>query len=145
MGLEIARGRLLAVPPGGVCVVDVDAVVTGHIAAAQRGRVGERYILGGENLPYTEMVAAIAAVTSQPAPRRTFPRQAAPLMGAVVDTMNRFNSRPPSVSGDQIRLSARSVFYDSSKAVRELGYPLLPFRDAAEKALRWYREHGYFA
>jgi dihydroflavonol-4-reductase len=145
MGLEIARGRLLAVPPGGVCVVDVDAVVEGHITAAERGRVGERYILGGENLPYREMVATIATVTGQPAPRRTFPRQAAPLLGAVVDAMNRLNSRPPAVSGEQIRLSARNVFYDSGKAVRELGYPMLPFRGAAEKALRWYSEHGYVA
>jgi dihydroflavonol-4-reductase len=145
MGLEIAQGRLLAVPPGGVCVVDVDAVVAGHIAAAEHGRVGERYILGGENLPYKEMAATIAAVTGQPAPRRTFPRQAAPLLGAIVDAMNRLSSRPPSVSGEQLRLSVRTVFYDSGKAVRELGYPMLPFRGAAEKALRWYSEHGYVA
>jgi dihydroflavonol-4-reductase len=145
MGLEIARGRLLAVPPGGVCVVDVDAVVEGHIAAAEQGRVGERYILGGENLPYTEMMATIAAVTGQQAPRRTFPRRVAPLLAAVVDTVNRLSSQPPSVSGEQIRLSARNVFYDSTKAVRELGYPMLPFRGAAEKALRWYSEHGYAA
>jgi dihydroflavonol-4-reductase len=145
MGLEIARGRLLAVPPGGVCVADVDAVVEGHIAAAERGRVGERYILGGENLPYKQMMATIAALTGQPAPRRTFPRQAAPLFGAVVDTLNRLSSRPASVSGEQIRLSARNVFYDSGKAVRELGYPMLPFREAAQKALCWYSEHGYVA
>jgi dihydroflavonol-4-reductase len=143
MGLEIARGRMVAVPPGGVCVVDVDAVVAGHIAAAEQGKVGERYILGGENLPYTEMSATIAAVTGRTAPRRTFPRQAAPLLGSIVDTMNRFSSRPPSVSGDQVRLSARNVFYNSDKAVRELNYPMLPFRGAAEKALRWYSEHGY--
>jgi dihydroflavonol-4-reductase len=145
VGLEIARGRLFVMPPGGVCVVDVDAVVEGHIAAAEHGRVGERYILGGENLPYKEMMATIAAVTVQPAPRRTFPRRVAPLLGAVVDTMNRLSSRPPSISGEQIRLSARNVFYDSGKAVRELGYPMLPFRGAAEKALRWYSEHGYIS
>jgi dihydroflavonol-4-reductase len=123
--------------------VDVDAVVQGHIAAAERGRVGERYILGGENLSYREVVTTVAALTGQSAPRRTFPRQAAPLLGAVVDTVNRVNSRPPVISGEQIRLSARRVFYDSGKAARELGYPLLPFRGAAEKALHWYNEHNY--
>jgi len=143
IGLEVARGRLIAVPPGGVCVVDVDAVVQGHIAAAQRGGVGERYILGGENLSYREIVATVAALTGRPAPRRTLPRQALPLLGALVDTANRFSTRPPAVSGEQIRLSARNVFFDSGKAVRELGYPRLPFRGAAEKAFRWYREHGY--
>jgi dihydroflavonol-4-reductase len=119
--------------------------VQGHIAAAERGRVGERYILGGENLSYREVLATIAALTGQPVPRRTLPRQAAPLLGALVDAANRLNSRPPTMSGKQIRLSARNVFYDSGKAVRELGYPMLPFRGAAEKALRWYSEHGYIA
>jgi dihydroflavonol-4-reductase len=143
MGLEVARGRLPAVPPGGICVVDVDAVVRGHIAAAERGSVGERYILGGENLSYREIVATIASLTGRPAPRRTLPRKAVPLLAAFVDMANRLNSRPPAVSGEQIRLSVRNVFFDSGKAVRELGYPLMSFRGAAEKALRWYTEHGH--
>jgi dihydroflavonol-4-reductase len=143
LGLEVARGRLVAVPPGGVCMVDVDAVVQGHIAAAERGRVGDRYILGGENLSYREIVATIASMTGRPAPRRTLPRGALPLLGAVVDAANRLGPRPQPVSGEQIRLSARKVFYDSGKAARELGYPLLPFRGAAEKALHWYNEHNY--
>jgi dihydroflavonol-4-reductase len=143
IGIEVARGRLFAVPPGGFCVVDVDAVVQGHIAAAERGGVGERYILGGENLSYREIVATIAAMTGRPAPRRTLPRQALPVLGAIVDAANRISSRPQPVSGDQLRLSAWDFFFDSGKAVRELGYPLLPFRGAAENALRWYREHGY--
>jgi dihydroflavonol-4-reductase len=145
LGLEIARGRLFAVPPGGFCVVDVDAVVQGQIAAAERGGVGERYILGGENLSYREMATMIASMTGRPAPRRTLPRRALPVLGAIVDAANRVSPRPQPVSGDQLRLSAWDFFFDSGKAVRELGYPLLPFRGAAEKALRWYREHGYLA
>jgi dihydroflavonol-4-reductase len=143
IGLEVARGHLFAVPPGGVCVVDVDAAVQGHIAAAERGGVGDRYILGGENLSYREIVATVSALTGRPAPRRTLPRQALPLLGAIVDTANRLSTRPPTVSGQQIRLSVRHVFFDSGKAVRELDYPLLPFRGAAEKAFRWYREYGH--
>jgi dihydroflavonol-4-reductase len=143
LGIEVARGRLPAVPPGGVCVVDVDAVVQGHIAAAERGGIGERYILGGENLSYREIVATVASMTGRPAPRRTLPRRVLPLVGALVDAANRVGPRPQPVSGEQLRLSARDVFFDSGKAVRELGYPLLPFRGAAEKALHWYTEHGY--
>ena len=145
LGLDVARGRLPAVPPGGICLVDVDAVVQGHIAAAERGGVGERYILGGENLSFREMATMIASMTGRPAPRRTLPRRALPVLGAIVDAANRVSPRPQPVSGDQLRLSAWDLFFDSGKAVRELGYPLLPFRGAAEKALRWYREHGYLA
>jgi dihydroflavonol-4-reductase len=141
--VEVSRRWLPAVPPGGVCTADVDAVIQGHIAAARSGRVGERYILGGENLSYLQIAATVAAIAGKTAPHRTLPSQALPLLGTVVDTMNRASSRPPMVSGEQIRLSARNVFFDSGRAVRELGYPVLPFRQAAEKAYRWYAEHGY--
>ena len=65
------------------------------------------------------------------------------MLGAMVDAANRISPRPQPVSGDQLRLSAWNAFYDSGKAVRELGYLLLPFRGAAEKALHWYKEQGY--
>jgi dihydroflavonol-4-reductase len=141
--VELSQRRIPAVPPGGVCTVDVDAVIQGHVAAARGGRVGERYILGGENLTYQQIAASVAEIAGKSAPRRTIPRRALPLLGAVVDTVNRVSSGPAAVSGEQIRLSARKVFFDSGKAVRELGYPMLPFRGAAEKAHRWYIEHGY--
>jgi dihydroflavonol-4-reductase len=145
MVLELARHRIPAVPPGGVCVADVDAVVQGHIAAAKRGRVGERYILGGENLSYRQVAAIITSVAGRPAPRRTIPRWLLPPAAVAVETYNRIGQRPPIVSGQQIRFSALNLFFDSSKAVRELSYPLLPFQGAAEKAYGWYREHGYLA
>jgi dihydroflavonol-4-reductase len=141
--VELSRRWLPALPPGGICVADVDAVVRGHIAAAQEGRVGDRYVLGGENLTYRQIAVAVGRITGRPAPRRTIPRRALPLLGAAVDAVNRASSRPPLLSGEQIRLSARNVFFDSAKAARELDYPMLPFRGAAEKAHRWYTEHGY--
>jgi dihydroflavonol-4-reductase len=141
--VELSRRRLPAVPPGGICTADVDAVIQGHIAAARSGRVGERYILGGENLTYQQIAATVAGIVGKPAPRRTIPRRALPLLGAVADAVNRVSSRPPTISGEQIRLTARHVFFDSGKAMRELGYPMLPFRGAAEKAHRWYADHGY--
>lgn len=145
VGLQVARGRLIALPPGGICVADVDAVVQGHIAAAERGRVGERYILGGENLSFREIARVAASLSGRSVPRWILPRQVLPLLGAAIDVSNRLNPRSATVSGDQIRLSGLNLFFDSSKAVRELGYPLLPFRGAAEKAFHWYRAHGYLA
>jgi dihydroflavonol-4-reductase len=145
MIVEYARRSLPAVPPGGLCVADVDAVVAGHLAAAERGRTGERYILGGENLAFHQIAATICAVVGRPAPRWTLPGWIMPPAALAIDLFNRINPKPPTVSGAQARLSAHDVFFDSSKAVRELDYPLLPFRGAVERAYAWYKAHGYIA
>ncbi len=145
MIVELARRSLPAVPPGGVSVVDVDAVVRGHIAASERGRTGERYILGGENLTYREVAGVICEVVGRPAPRGTIPGWILPLAAAGIDLFNRIAPGPPLFNGDQTRLTAARLFFDSSKAVAELGYPMLPFRDAVERAYRWYVGHGYIA
>jgi dihydroflavonol-4-reductase len=143
MVVEFARGHMIAVPPGGFCTADIDAVVLGHLAAAEQGRIGERYILGGENLTSRQMAAILAEVIGRRAPRFTLPRWILGPAALMVDAFNRVSSRPPLVSGEQIRLSAINYFVDSTKAVRDLGYPLLPFAGAVEKAYKWYREHGF--
>lgn len=143
MIVEFARGHMPAVPPGGVCVVDVDAVVAGHLAAAERGRVGERYILGGENLSHRQIAQTIADVLGKPAPRLVAPAWALRPLALAVDGFNRVSPRQPIISGEQVRLSAVNFFFDSGKAVRELGYPIMPFRGAVEKACAWYAAHGY--
>lgn len=142
-GIELARRQPLLVPPGGLCAADVAAVVAGHIAAAERGRVGERYILGGENLTYLEAMTTIAEIAGLRPPRGTLPAWLLGPAATAIDAWNRISGRPPMIGGEQLRLAALRVYYDSRKAVRELDYPLLPFRPAAERAYRWYREHGY--
>jgi dihydroflavonol-4-reductase len=141
--IEMNRGWLPGIPPGGVCMVDVDAVVQGHLAAAERGRAGERYILGGENLSDRQVAETIADVLGKRAPVLTLPRWSLNPIAAAFDAFNRVSPWPPVVSGEQIRLMGYDIYYDSSKAVRELGYSILPFRGAVAKALRWYKEHGY--
>jgi dihydroflavonol-4-reductase len=145
MVLELARRSVPFVPAGGLCVVDVDAVVQGHLAAAERGRIGERYILGGENLTYLEIAADICAVVGRRAPRATVPAWTLPPAALAVDAINRLYLGSPMVSGEQIRMAALNVFYDSAKAMRDLSYPLLPFRGAVERTYAWYRQHGYLA
>ena len=140
--IAYSKGRIPAVPPGGICVADVDAVTHGHLAAAACGRAGERYILGGENLSYMQVAATIAAVAGARRPRLVVPAGLLSLLAPLVDIYNRV-SRKPQLSGEQLRLSRFSFFFDSGKAVCELGYPLLPFRGAVEKALAWYRANGY--
>lgn len=140
--VELARHPAPAAPPGGVCMADIDAVVQGHLVAAERGRAGERYILGGQNLTYREIFSTIREIAGRPPPRWTLPAWILPPAAATLDLINRFVRRPLA-SGDQVRLAARRAFFDSTKAVRELDYPLLPFRGAAERAYRWYAQHGY--
>jgi len=141
--VEFARRNVPAVPAGGMCVADVAAVVHGHLAAAERGRVGERYILGGENLTHRQLAEIIVGLAGRPIPRFTIPGWVLGPAAAAVDLYNRLSPRPPVVNGDQIRVGGVNFFFDSSKAVRELGYPLLPAAAAVEKAYVWYREHGY--
>jgi dihydroflavonol-4-reductase len=77
------------------------------------------------------------------APRLVLPAWLLAPAAVAVDAFNRISPWPPLISGEQIRLSSVDFFFDSGKAVRELGYPLMPFRGAVEKAYRWYRERGY--
>jgi dihydroflavonol-4-reductase len=141
--IEYGRGRIPLVPPGGMCVVDVDAVVAGQLAAAERGRAGERYILGGENLSHRQIAATISAVAGVRAPRLVVPYRLLGPAAVAVDAFNRVSPWAPLVTGEQIRLSGVDFFFDSGKAVRELDYPIMPFRGAVEKAYRWYQERGY--
>ncbi|HEX9114463.1 MAG TPA: SDR family oxidoreductase [Anaerolineae bacterium] len=143
MIVEIYRGHLPANPPGGMCTVDVDAVVQGHLAAAALGRTGERYILGGENLSHRAIAGIIAEVVGRRPPSLMIPRWALGPAAVAVDAFNRIVPRPPVVSGEQILLSGIDFYFDSSKAVRELNFPILPFRGAVEKAFHWYQAHGY--
>ncbi len=141
--VEMARGRVPAVPPGGFCVADVEAVVAGHLAAAECGRTGERYVLGGENLAYREVSEIVAQIVGRPAPALDLPRWALGPFARAVDAFNRVNPRPPLVSGEQVRLSGVNYYFDCSKAVRELNYPILPVRGAVARAYAWYRQHGF--
>ncbi len=144
MIVEMAKRPLPGCPPGGVCMADIDAIVEGHLAAAFRGRIGERYILGGENLTYRQITGIIADIVGRRAPQWIIPPWVLPPAAVALDLVNRFVPRPIA-SGDQLRLSAHNAFFDSRKAVAELGYRILPFQGAAERAYRWYQEHGYLS
>ena len=137
------KGQLRVVPPGGSNIVHVADVVAGHLAAAERGRVGERYILGGENLSHWEAATVIAQVTGGAHPLLTLPRWALPPIARLVDAFNALSRRPPLVTGYQILLGGEDIYVDNSKAVRELGLPQTPFRQAAADAYAWYKEQGW--
>lgn len=125
-------------------MVDVDDVAAGHLLAAEQGRVGERYILGGENLSLKQVLDHLAEASGLPSPRLRIPHGVA-LSWAYVDvTLARLlPGRVPAATPDKVRISRQGERFDSGKAERELGYTHVPAREALRKSVEWYRANGY--
>ena len=142
--VDFLNGRMFGYVDTGLNIVDVEDVAAGHLSAAERGRVGERYILGGENLTLKQVLDVLADISGRPPVRLRISHSVA-LAWAYVDvTVARLNPRhTPAATPEKVRLSRRYEFFDSGKAVRELGLPQTPAREALRKAVEWYRAHGY--
>ncbi len=142
--LDVALQRLPAILDGPTNMVPTASVAAGHLLAAEQGRVGERYILGGENLSMRELFERIAAVVGQPAPARTTPPAVALAAGYVSEIIAAYvtHGRPrfPLKSIDAIRYGSH---YSHAKAARELGYEPAPLDEGIRAALAWYGAHGY--
>jgi dihydroflavonol-4-reductase len=143
MVVEAAHGRLRFAAPGGTNFVSVDDVVHGHIAAAERGRIGQRYILAGENLPFRDAFSTVCAVVDQPGPAVVVPRWAIPVAAAAVGAARAVLGPRLPIDGKQMRLSAFDIYADGSKARAELGVPATPFGTAIQSAYDWYRDNDY--
>lgn len=141
--IEVARGLLRFYLPGGGNYVAVEDVVAGHIAAIEKGRPGERYILGGENLLHRQVIDTIVEVTGGPRPLFSFPRWAIEPTALVVSAARRVLGNRVPVNADQVRMSGIKMYFRPDKAIRELGLPQTPFRVAVERAYRWFRDNGY--
>jgi dihydroflavonol-4-reductase len=144
MIVNFLNGRMPAYVDTGLSIVDVEDVAAGHLLAAERGRVGERYILAGENLTLRHVLDILADVSGRPRVKVRIPRAVA-LGWAYADVaLSWLNPRhAPYATPEKVRISRKPEFFDSSKAVRELGLPQTPARVALRKAVEWYREHGY--
>ncbi len=130
------------VPPGGVAVVDVRDVARMQLAAAERGRVGERYILGTANYAYRDWFALVADVVGAAHPVIPAPGWALPPLAGLFDALRAAGLRLP-VDGDQTRLGARNLYFNFSKAWRELCEPQIDMRQSLQDTYAWYLEHGY--
>lgn len=141
---EIYRRRVPVIPPGCINYVDVSDVVAGQIAAAERGRTGERYILSGHNLTHRQAVTTIAQTVGAPPPRLPLPRATLRPLARALDLFNRLWPGEPLADGNQVRLMQYTFLFDGSKARRELKLePPMPFRTSVERTFRWYRDNGY--
>ncbi len=141
--LEAAKGHVWLSLPGGLNMVAVEDVVAGHISAAERGRVGERYLLAGENLSYQKIAATVCQVVGRPPPEIVLPRRALPAAALAVAAVRVFLGNRVPLDARQVRMSGASVYADGHKAVRELGVPQTSLKSAVQRAYAWYQENGY--
>ena len=142
--VEAARGRMPAFVETGLNVVDVEDVARGHLLALTRGRVGERYILGGQNVALRELLGEIARVAGRPPPRVRLP--AAPLvpLAHAAEAVARLRGREPFLTVDGLKMARNRMFFSSGKAERELGYRPGPYVDGVRAAVAWFGREGYF-
>jgi dihydroflavonol-4-reductase len=141
--VEAARGQMPGFLDTGLNLVHVDDVAAGHIAALKRGRIGQRYILGGENVLLADMLADIACLVGRRAPRWRIPRAVVIPVAYAAETAARFTGRDPFTTLDGIRMAEHRMFFTAAKAERELGFKARPYRDALEDAIRWFEAAGY--
>jgi dihydroflavonol-4-reductase len=142
--VNFLQGKIPAYVNTGLNVVDVEDVAIGHLLAAERGRVGERYILGHANLTLAQIFQLLEEVSGVKAPQRRIPYAMAYVAACASElTARTITHRPPFVTLAGVKLARKCMFFDAAKAVRDLGLPQTPAREALRKATCWFREHGY--
>jgi dihydroflavonol-4-reductase len=145
MIVDFLNGRIPAYVDTGLNLVDIRDVAQGHLLAAERGRIGQKYILGNRNMTLKEILEVLSRLTGLPAPTLRLPH-AVPLAAAAVATLvARMTGRPPRVSLESVRMSMHRMFFDAGKAVRELAFPQSPVEEALLRAVAWFREKGHVA
>lgn len=143
--VDMLSGRMPAYVDTGLNVVHVGDVAEGHWIAFQRGRIGERYVLGGENLSLRDILHLIAAVAGRPAPRVRLPHNFVLPIAWLAERVADFTGREPFATVDGVRMARKHMYFSSARARQELGYASRPARTAIEEAIRWFRENGYLA
>ena len=141
--IEAASGRMPAFVDTGLNFVHVDDVAAGHLAALERGRIGERYILGGENITLRQLLADIAALVGRRPPLVRLPRASLYPVAYVAEALARLTGRAPFATVDGLHLARYTMHFDDSKARRELGHTSRPYRDALIEAIEWFIGSGY--
>ncbi len=141
--LEAARGHLPGFVDTGLNIVHVDDVAAGHLAAAETGRIGDRYILGGENMALAEILAEVAGAVGRRPPRLKIPYAVAFTVAVGASLMARVTGREPFTTLDGVRMARRKMYFSSVKASRELGYRPRPAHEAIVDAVGWFAANGY--
>jgi len=143
MILDFLNHKMPAYIDTGLNLVDVRDVAEGHLAAFRKGRPGERYILGGRNMSFREILETLARMAQLPAPSIRMPYGVALGAGIVEDWMARILGRAPRIPLEAVKMARHKMYVSSAKAEQELGYRPGPVEPALERAIRWFTENGY--
>lgn len=144
MVVEVGRGRMPAYIDTGLNVVHVDDVARGHLLAHDKGVIGERYILGGDNMALRDILEVIARHLGRAPPRIRLPRVPLFPVAWIAEAVGRLAGFEPALTIDALRMAKRPMYYSSDKAKRVLGYAPRPGVEALRDAADWYRDNGYF-
>ena len=143
MILQAAAGRMPAFVDTGLNIVDVDDVAAGHLLAFDRGRPGERYVLGGDNMTLRAILAALAGITGRPAPFIRLPHAAVLPLACLAEIGARLFGGEPLATVDTVRMARRPMYFSSAKAAQELDYRSRPATEGLRRAVEWFRAQGY--
>jgi len=143
--LDFLNGKMPGYVETGLNFVGVEECAAGHILVAEKAIVGERYLLGGENLTLKAVLDMLAAMTSLPAPTLKIPHGVALGVAYAETALSRLIGREPQIPVEGVKIAQHMMFVDCSRAVRELGFEAGPVAAAFERAVRWYEANGYIA
>ncbi len=141
--VEAANGKIPAFIDTGLNLVHVDDVADGHLKALERGKIGERYILGGQDVTLSQMLADIAEQVGREAPTTKLPRKPLYPLAVLFEAVAQITGKEPMLTVDALNMAKRRMFYSSAKAERELGYATRPYLEGIKDALTWFHAHGY--
>jgi dihydroflavonol-4-reductase len=141
--VEAALGKMPAFVDTGLNLAHVDDVAEGHFLALERGQIGQRYILGGQDVSLRQMLADIAGMSGRRPPSVQLPRWPLYPLAALAEAYAQISGREPFVTRDGLNMSRYRMYFSSAKAMRELGYQPRPYQDGLREALEWFRDNGY--
>src|SRR5438128_2959746 len=142
--VDFLRGKMFGYVDTGMNLIDVRDCAEGHVLAAEKGRAGERYILGARNVTLKEMFDMLAGATDGASPKMKVPHWVAEVYARLENLWSvNIAHRQPDVPLESVKLARHKMWFDASKAIRELGLPQTPIERAIERAVEWFQEHGY--
>ena len=142
--VDFLKRKFPAYVETGLNLVDVKECALGHVAALEKGKSGERYILGGEDLTLKQILDKLGEITGLPSPKVKLPYVFAFAAGVVDEAITgRMLHREPRATVDTVRMGRKKMFASSGKAERELGWKIVPVEGALRRAVEWFKSNGY--